>query len=574
MVTTIVIKKGEIMKILKTALILLCVLLFINSCKDKESKQELALASIDLLRGELLLCGDGQFGELKFSLSCNYETRPTFDLGMALLHSFQYTEAEKAFVKVIDADPNCPMAYWGVAMSIYHAAWFPPKEKELIKGVEILKIAKALSMDEKQRDYINAIDAFYTNWENEDHQTRAKLFENKMEQIYLKYPDDVEAAIFYSLALYSTRDRVGKEYDNERKAGIILESLFKTNPNHPGIAHYIIHNYDNPVLAPKALETARRYAAIAPSSSHAQHMPSHIFTRLGIWEESIESNLLSAESSRCYTESANIEEAYFEELHAIDYLIYAYLQKGDNKNAKEQYTLIKELEAFHETNLTASIYPIAIIPARIALENRDWDQAAHLNLQEIELNWNDHPWSKAVHHFAKSLGASQTKDFSLANQEIEMLKIMRQNLIDQEDKTKSIQIKLVEIQIKTAQAWIYYRNNNPIKGLDLMLEAVEIERKTSKHPLTPGDVLPAIELLGDMLLEMGRNEEALISYQENLKRHPNRFNGLYGAAKAAKNVGNKEQATTYFKSLLSLVEKSGSERPEILEAKAFIKQSV
>ena len=562
------------MKKLKIVFILVCAILFLNACKNKKSKPSLALASIDLLRGDLLLCGDGEFGELKFSLSCNYETRETFDLGMALLHSFQYPEAEKAFVKVIDTDPDCPMAYWGVAMSIYHAAWFPPSEKDLIKGNQILEIAKALSMDEKQRDYINAIDAFYTNWENTDHQTRAKLFENNMEQIYLKYPDDIEAAIFYTLALFSTRVRAGNEYKNERKAGEILESLFKTNPNHPGIAHYIIHNYDNPVLAPKALVTARRYAEIAPSSSHAQHMPSHIFTRLGIWDESIESNLLSSESSRCYTEAANLKGSYFEELHAIDYLIYAYLQKGDNINAVEQYNQIKELKAFYPTNITAAIYPIAIIPARIALENRDWEQAANLKLQEIELGWEAFPWQKAVHHFARAFGSAQAKDFSAAKQEIEILKKLHQDLIDQKDRSKSIQIKLVEIQIKTAQAWTYFRDNNTAKGLELMLEATEIERKTSKHPITPGDVLPAIELLGDMFLELGRNEEALAAFQENLERHPNRFNGIYGAAIAAKNSGNKELATEYFKSLLVLVEKLNTERFEVEEAKVYIEQAI
>ena len=232
------------------------VLLAFISCKN--NKPNPALASIDFLRGELLLCGDGQFGELKFSLSCSYETRADFDLAVALLHSFQYAEAEKAFVKVIDADPNCPMAYWGVAMSIYHAAWFPPTKKDLIKGSKVLAVAKQLSMDEKQRDYINAIDAFYTDWQNVDHKKRAKRFEVAMEKIHLKYPEDVEAAIFYTLALYSTRDRVGKEYKNEIKAGKILESLFSDNPNHPGIAHYIIHNYDNPLLAQKGLKTARR----------------------------------------------------------------------------------------------------------------------------------------------------------------------------------------------------------------------------------------------------------------------------------------------------------------------------
>ena len=560
------------MKHSKNILILVSLFLCLSACKDKTQKSNPALASIDFLRGELLLCGDGQFGELKFSLSCSYETRATFDLAVAMLHSFQYTEAEKAFVKVIDADPNCPMAYWGVAMSIYHAAWFPPTEKDLIKGSKIMNVAKELAMDDKQRDYINAIDAFYTDWKTIDHQTRAKRFEKKMEQIHIKYPEDIEAAIFYSLALYSTRDRVGKDYKNERKAGKILESLIIDNPNHPGIYHYIIHNYDNPVLAQKALETARRYAKIAPSSSHAQHMPSHIFTRLGIWEESIESNLLSAESSRCYTEAAALNGSYFEELHATDYLVYAYLQKGDNLNAEKQYNLIKNLKAFYPVNITAAIYPITAIPARLALENRNWEQAANLELQEIDLNWEEFPWQKAIYHFARALGSSQTKDFDTAEQQIEVLKKLHQNLIEQNDRSKAIQIKQVEIQIKTSQAWLSFKRNDLKNGLLLMQEAVEIEKVTSKHPVTPGDVLPAIELLGDMLLELNKPEEALVAYEQNLKVHHRRFNGIYGAAIAAKQLGDNEKATLYFEQLLELTENSNVERPEIKEARKFIGQ--
>ncbi|MDC1276631.1 hypothetical protein N8Z48_00535 [Algibacter sp.] len=556
------------MKSLKLIVLIFGLLLFFN-CKN--TKPNPALASINLQRGDLLLCGDGQFGELKFSLSCDYKTRETFDLAVALLHSFQYNESEKAFVKVIDADPNCPMAYWGVAMSIYHAAWFPPTEKDLIKGSEVLKIAKTLSMDDKQRDYINAIDAFYTDWENIDHKTRAKMFEVKMEQIYLKYSEDMEAAIFYSLALFSTRDRVGKDYINERKAGKILENLFAENPNHPGIAHYIIHNYDNPVLAQKGLKTARRYASIAPSSAHAQHMPSHIFTRLGIWQESINSNLQSTESARCYAEAAALTGSYFEELHGIDYLVYAYLQKGDNTNAQLQYNLIKDRKKFHPQMLMASTYPLAAIPARLALENKDWERATNLELQDIELNWEKFPWQEAIHHFAVAMGAANTNDFNTVKEKIEILKNLHQNLIAQNDKTKAIPIKLVEIQIKTAQAWLNFRQNDIKNGLAIMEEAVEIERKTSKHPVTPGDVLPAIELLGDMLLELNKPVEALLAYEENLVDRPNRFNGIYGAAIAAEKSGDKEKAILYFNQLIELTENANSNRPEIIEAKAFIK---
>ena len=563
----------DVMKHSKNLLILISLFLLLTACKDSPSKKSTNLASIDLKRGELLLCGDGQFGELKFSLSCNQETRKTFDLGVALLHSFQYDEAEKAFVKVIDADPNCPMAYWGVAMSMYHAAWFPPRKEELTKGQKVLNIAKNLSMDEKQRAYINAIDAFYTDWQTTDHTTRAKKYESKMEEIYLKYPEDVEAAVFYSLALYATRDRVGKEYVNERKAGKILEPLAADNPNHPGIAHYIIHNYDNPVLAHKAVEMARRYAGIAPSSAHAQHMPSHIFTRLGSWQESIKSNLDSAESARCYAELLEIKDAFSEELHAIDYLVYAYLQKGDNENAKKQYALISGHKKMYPLSPVAVVYPLTAIPARLALENKNWKEAANLKLSQIELDWNKFPWQKAIHYFAVGMGSVNTNNFNLATQKIEELKALHKNLAAQNDKTKAIQVKQIEIQFKTVEAWLNLRKNNVAEAVKLMQEAAELEQQTSKHPVTPGDVLPAQELLGDMYLELKKPKEALAAYEKNLKDRPRRFNGIYGAAIAAKQSGNSEKAKQYFNQLIGLTKDTNSKRPEIIEAKNYIKNN-
>ena len=301
-------------------------------------------------------------------------------------------------------------------------------------------------------------------------------------------------------------------------------------------------------------------------------MPSHIFTRLGIWEESIESNLLSAESSRCYTEAAELEGAYFEELHATDYLVYAYLQKGDNTNAALQYDRIKTQKSFYKSNITAAIYPLTAIPARLALENRDWKFAANLKLQDIDLSWEEFPWQEAIHHFAIAMGAANTNDFKTVEEKIEALKRLHENLIAQNDKTKAIQIKQVDIQIKTVQAWLNFRKGNLEKGLELMKAAVEIENATSKHPITPGDVLPAIEMLGDMFLEMDNPKAALAAYEENLKKHPNRFNGIYGAANAAKRTGNKEKATLYYNQLIALTNNSNSQRPEIEEAKSNIKK--
>ena len=542
------------------------------ACNNTKPPSEADLLNIDLLRGDLILCSGKEFGDVNFSLSCDVSVRKTFDLALSLLHSFQYSEAEKAFVKIIDIDADCAMAYWGVAMSIYHAAWFPPSEAELIKASKILKIAESINVNTKEKDYLDAIAAFYNNWNKIDHKTRAKKYEQKLEQLYAKYQDDTEAAILYTLALYSTRDRVGKEYENELKAGKILEALFASQPNHPGIAHYIIHNYDYPILAPKALKVARRYAEIAPGSSHAQHMPSHIFTRLGLWGESIQSNINSLSAVHCYVEEAGIEGHYFEEVHAMDYMVYAYLQKGDNQRANEQYSDLKQIHDFYPMNMSAAVYPLAAIPTRIALENKNWLEASKLDFGTASIEWKNYPWHKAIIHFGRALGAAHTQDFSSAENEIVNLKQLKIDLVNMKDPTTASQIDQIMIQIKSAQAWLSFSRGDHEEGLSLMKEAAEMESKTSKHPVTPGDVVPADELLGDMLIEMNKPREALVAYELDLKRHPFRFNGVYGAAIAAKGTGNQEKAKLYFEQLLTLTENTESNRPEIDVAKAYLSQ--
>lgn len=546
--------------------------LFFISCQLNETQSKAELLNIDLLRGDIILCSGKKFGDVNFSLSCDVSVRKTFDLALSLLHSFQYSEAEKAFVKIIDIDPECAMAYWGVAMSIYHAAWFPPSEAELIKASRILKVAESIDKNSKEQDYFKAINYFYKNWEKIDHKKRAKIYEEKMEELYLKYSDDTEAAILYSLALYSTRDRIGKDYLNEKKAGEILEKLFKDQPNHPGIAHYIIHNYDNPALAPMALGVARRYAEIAPGSSHAQHMPSHIFTRLGLWDESIQSNINSLSAVHCYMEETEMEGHYFEEVHAMDYMVYAYLQKGDNKSANEQFQTLKDVHDFYPMNMSAAVYPLAAIPTRIALENKDWPAAAKLCHQASSIEWKNYPWHNAIIHFGRALGAAHTQDFEKAENEIEKLKQLKLDLVNINDPTTSNQIDQILIQVKAAEAWLIFKRNNQEEGLTLMKEAAKMESKTSKHPVTPGDVLPADELLGDMLLEMNKYSEALDAYEKNLQAHPNRFNGVYGAALAAKNSGNEKEAKRYFENLLKLTISVKSDRSEISEAKKYLSE--
>lgn len=544
---------------------ILCLLLL--ACQKKTPKPDPALASLGLLRGELLLCGEDQFGEVSFSLSCSEETRETFDLGVSLLHSFEYEEAEKAFVQVMDSDPDCVMAYWGVAMSISHSLWYQVDDSYLKKGSELLEIANKIPTDEREKDYLDAISVYYKDYETLDKKTRALLYEKKMETIYKKYNDDKEAAVFYALALRAAVDHSDKSYSKQKKSGKILEELFIEEPNHPGIAHYIIHNYDYPELAHLALPTARRYASIAPASSHAQHMPSHIFTRLGLWDESIESNVNSASSALCYAESSEMDGHWANELHAMGYLVYAYLQKGDNKNANDQYQYMKTMYKLYPSNINAIAVPFAAIPVRMVLENKEWDKAATLELHDSELDWNQFPWQNSMFHFARAMGAARTNDIIAAENEIEILKTLQQEILKDGDQTKA---SLVTIKIKMAQAWLYYAEENNEQALVLMKESADLEDATEKQGVMPAEVIPARELLADMLLELNNPTEALDMYEISLIRNPNRFNSLYGAAIAAKESGNQKKANSYFEELIKLTENSNSDRPEIIEAKLFI----
>jgi len=549
-------------RFLVVAMLLIC----LYACKKERSNPESAVAFIDFQRGELLLCGDGKFGEVSFSLSCDYTVREAFDLAVSLLHSFEYDEAEKAFVKVIDADPDCAMAYWGVAMSIYHALWKAPSSKELEKGTAVLKIAESLSKTEKEQDYLDAIGAYYKDWKTIDSKTRAVRMELKMEELYKKYDDDTEAAIFYALALKSTSNPEDKNRTNERKAGKILEAIFPNQPNHPGIAHYIIHNYDNPELAPLALSTARRYADIAPNSAHAQHMPSHIFTRLGLWKESVQSNIRSSSAALCYAESSGNEGHWTSEIHALDYLLYAYLQQGDTKNANDLFNYMNGIKIVWGNN-ASSAYPFAANPARMALENKDWNRAATVEIPITELDWEQFPWEESIIHFTRVIGFAHLGDIVSAEKELDAIKTLQLKLVELEETYKA---KQVLIQLKASEAWVQFAKGNYDKAMLFMKASASIEDSTEKHPVTPGEVVPANELLGDLLLGMDRPEEALMAYEKSLKRSPNRFNGLYGAAIASKRSGNLEKAGMYFGKLLEITKNSNSERPEIMEAKSFV----
>jgi len=442
------------------------------------------ISAIHLKRGAVVLCGppDKQFGEVGFETSCSEKVQEDVHLAIALLHSFEYDEAEKVFAKIIDQAPECAMAYWGVAMCNYHPLWAPPNPPELEKGAKAIAIAQSITQKTaREAAYIEAIALFYKNWNTTDHRSRTISFEKAMEQLHSTYHKDKEAAIFYALALTAAADPTDKLFTKQKKAGAILNALYPGQPNHPGIVHYIIHTYDNPQLAELALPAARKYASVAPASAHAQHMPSHIFTRLGLWDECISSNLASVSSAQCYAAAAGIKGHWDEELHGLDYLVYAYLQKGDNKMAKQQWDYLKTINEVSPFNFKVA-YAFAAIPSRYLLENKLWKEAAILKPHNENVPWQDFPWQKAIIHFTRAMGLVNTGNITAAKAEVKELNNLYDTLSQQKDLYKAGQ---VQIQLKTAQAWILFKEGKNTEALQLMELAACMEDNTQNTPLPP-----------------------------------------------------------------------------------------
>jgi len=502
----------------------------------------------------------GKLGKVNFSVSCDASVQPQFSDAVAMLHSFWYEKASDTFAGVAEKDPTCGMAYWGIAMTYYHQIWSAPGPADLKAGLSALEKAKAAgAKTQRERDYIAAIEAFYKDSDKLNHGTRALGYEKAMDQLQARYPDDHEAAIFHALALVATAPPTDKTYVNQRKAGAILEPLFVEQPEHPGIAHYIIHAYDYPPLAQRALDAARRYAKIAPDSPHALHMPSHIFTRLGLWQESIDSNLASAASAQKNNAPGN-------ELHAKDYLIYAYLQRAQDHEAK------KALEAPptgrpDDPQYMNWLYAMGTSPARYAVERHQWAEAAALPLPPNTFPGGRWAWTEANLHFARALGASHTGRTEAARKEVEQLASLRDTLLQSNDKYWADQ---VDIQRESATAWTTLAEGKREEALKQMHAAADHEDKTDKHNVTPGVILPARELLGDMLLELNQPAEAMVEFEATLHTAPDRFNALSGAARAAKQSGENAKAKTYYAKLLSMCEHADGDRPDLQDARSLL----
>jgi tetratricopeptide (TPR) repeat protein len=548
-------------------------LMVLSSCKEKSKTDYYAsINKLDLKRGEVVSCGpkDGEiYGSVSFTASVPDSLKRDFNIAVALLHSFEYDEAEKMFSKIIDSDPGCAMAYWGVAMCNFHPLWFPPSSLELQKGARAVEVARSITEKTKREsEYIEAIGRFYDHSDQLNHKARILNFEKAMQKVHEDYPSDAEAAIFYALALDAGADPSDKSYTNQKEALALLQPIFEKQPLHPGIAHYIIHNCDYPGLAELALPVARKYASIAPASAHAQHMPSHIFTRLGLWDECIQSNLISVSAAKCYGERAKIQGHWDQELHGLDYLVYAYLQKGQDDLATQQLDSVLSINEIYPVNYIAA-YAFAAIPARYVLEKKMWKAAANLSPHPANFAWEKFPWQLAIIHFARVIGAINSNQLNKAKVELDTLKMLHNNLGKQPDKTLDAQ---VAVQIKASQAWIEFKQGNNEKALDLMEATADMEDAMAKHPVTPGEIVPARELLGQMLLQMNKTDLALDAFETDLKTRPNRFNALYDAGVASEKAGDKKKAGFYFRKLLETCDTKSCKRIEVQKAKSFLSE--
>jgi len=511
-----------------------------------------------------------QLGKVEFPVSC--AAQPEFNRAVALLHSFWFLPANKAFRDIAAKDPSCGMAWWGVAMvTLGNPLAGPPSPQGLKVGLEAADKAKAAgAKTERERDYIAAIDLFYRDADKIPHRQRALAYEQAMERLAAKYPQDGEAKIFYALALNITLDPADKSYKNQLKAAAMLEQVLAAQPEHPGVAHYLIHSYDFPPIATKGLGAAKRYSKIAPDSPHALHMPSHIFTRVGHWKESIESNRASAAAAMkeyaAQPSGAAVSNAY----HGYDYMAYAHLQLGQDKAAKaltEEIVKIRKIDFTHSIGVIAAPYAIAAIPVRYVLEREQWAEAAKLEVPVVELPWENFPQTSAIVAFGRGLGAARSKDVTTAEAALAQLRIQRDALKSMKQGYWENQ---VAIQIAVVEAWIKFAGGKSEDAIAAMRAAAEAEDKTEKHPVTPGPILPARELLGDMLLEAGNAKEALAAYEHSMQVEPNRFRGLAGAARAAEAAGEKAKAKQYYERLLALAADGDGDRPVLKHARAFV----
>jgi tetratricopeptide (TPR) repeat protein len=504
-------------------------------------------------------------GDVQFETSCAEDTQGAFNGAVATLHSFEFDEARGMFEAIASEDPDCAMTAWGVAMTYYHPLWAPPTEKELKLGTEAVAKARNLEATEREKLYIEAIKEFFDNAENAAHRERAIRYEKAMANVHLQNPDDKEAEIFYALALLSNADPTDKTYVVQRRTGGMLEPLFVDMPNHPGLAHYIIHSYDYPPLANRAVEAAHRYLDIATSMPHALHMSGHIFTQLGMWEDSIDANTRAVEAARERGRRFGIAQGQMNEMHALDYLVYAYLQRGEDDKAG---AIVDDINSRADLNWRNGVitFNAGAAPVRYAMERRDWQAAASLTpLEAAEKVGGNYEVRNAValRYWARVVGAARIGKIEQAELDLVELADLAKEMASADSFWARNTTEVLRLQ---ATAWLALAKGESDLALELMRNAAELEGQTDKSGLSPGRVLPAHEQLGDMLAELGHPQEALMEYEASMRQAPHRFNTYLGAARAAKGAGKPELARDYYGKLLKLASEEGT-RTELAEAR-------
>jgi tetratricopeptide (TPR) repeat protein len=501
-----------------------------------------------------------QLGTVAFENSCAPDVQKPLAQALAMLHSFWYEAARKQFAAAAQEDQKCAIAWWGVAMSHWQPLWEPrgPVPEAFQAGLAAIHKAREIGGTPRERAYIAALESFFARAEAVDHRDRVVAYEEAMQKLHASYAQDDEARVFYALSLLGSATSLppDKTYRRQKRAGELLMPVFRDRPNHPGVAHYIIHAYDYPPLAKSALEAARRYAKIAPDSPHAQHMPSHIFTRLGLWDDSIASN-------RNVIEVARKHGVAGEELHAMDYLVFAHLQKGEDELARR---VMDQMPAVPQGAVLyfAAVYAHAAIPARYAVERRRWTEAAALAVPK-GFPGGRYAWADATISFARALGAARTGGLVQARQDVEKLETFRRTL---ERHKEDYWARQVEVQRRAAAAWLALAENRREAALELMRSAAALEDTADKHPVTPGQILSAHDLLGQMLLELQRPDEALAEFQAALRAEPRRFGALYGAGRAAELAGQGDLARRLYAELIEVA--PGSRRHEVRHAQAYL----
>ena len=520
-------------------------------------------------------------GKVTFPVSCVPAVQSEFARGVALLHSFFYEEARRVFASVAEQDPKCAMAQWGIAMTWWHPIWTPPTPEEMSAGKAAIEKAMAMNAGtDRERGFITALNVYYNTPDSSTAgavgqschgpvgpRDRVIAYERAMRQPRDKYPDDFETQTFHAFAVlavgYATPGdtRLSKQLE----AAAILEKLWKQNANHPGVVHYLIHCYDYPALAQRGLAAARSYDSIAPWVPHALHMPSHIFTRLGMWDESIAANQASAEASRAYAAMRRRDATEAEELHALDYMAYAYLQEAQDTEAKKIVDLAARVRKTNPELEFSAAYAMAAIPTRYAFERNDWAAAAALTVPDVP-HWSSFPFMEALIEYGHALGRAHTDDLDGARKAIARMRELR-------DATKDPKFDYfknhLDLQMQASSAWVAASEGKKNEAIETLRRAADAEDTLGKHPVSPGAFVPIREQLGSLLLELGQSKEAQREFEAALKIYPGRFRGLYGAARAAEQNGDKENASRYYAKLAVQTAKASGSRDELNHVREF-----